>query len=270
MVTAGKLMGHSRSQKHQQALVFLKWTATDTRVPATRHAIATQASDVDVPRAEKFVWAMTSLWGNCSWRQFGSFCQAHNLSVMLADGRVCQDMSPRINGQIIVAVAESLWREDQESFKGAVAATLAQDERAQVLCIIARWVCWEGTKLVERQRLLGVIRDFGFGAESIRQGLERVLRFFCTKRKGRRDTQARWDELGSAQAGAQRDVIPRDPATGEPGDILDTTLWATLQRVTWGAVADGAKDEVNAFRIAAHDGLLPNLVAVDWDLSHNI
>ena len=114
----------------------------------------------------------------------------------------------------------------------------------------AKWVYWDKVKLLERNALLGIIRDFGVGAESVRQGMERVLKSFCTVHKGRRDKSSM--ELPGAE------------------DVLDGELFATLQRATWLVMADKAGDEQNAIAVAARDGLLPNLVGPNWDPAHCI
>ena len=166
----------------------------------------------------------------------------------LSTGAVVQDKSNTVNGQIIVSAAESLWREDQACFRKSIAATISQDERDQVMCLMCKFAYWQGERLKTKSVLLGVLRDFGFGAESIRNGLERALRTFCTMRRGKRSANASRD-TGAA-------------------DSLDEALFRHAQKIIWKASRDDAGDEVNSFRIAAHDGLLPNLQTASWDGSH--
>ena len=95
---------------------------------------------------------------------------------------------------------------------------------------------------------LNFLRDEGFGAETLRDGLERCLRKFCTIRKGRQSPE------GSRDHGSE--------------DRLDEKLYRKAQKTIWLSSRDGASNEANAFVKAAYDGLLPQLLMASWDGSH--
>jgi len=165
----------------------------------------------DVPRLDRFVAAATMLANGDSFASFTALVRAHELTSALPESG---DNGRALARKLVYALAEPLRKSNLDVLSTTIKASVALDERDQVLLVTAR--CLTPTGLWDI--LLGLDRDFGFGGEAVAAAVRKVLRRACTRRIGRRESM---------------------DSDESPSDMFDQAVFDHFRQNVVGAVADG-------------------------------
>ena len=234
---------------------------------------AAESSDVgavsgisgDVPRVDRFVQAVNAVAGAMSMSDFERTHDAADLTSGLVS---TADRSRKPFRQMLLALAAPLHENNRQVLCDTVAASIAVDERDQVLIVLAR--CLTKNRGVF-DILLGIERDYGTGPEATIKAIKAVLTRACTLRKGRRGKKTGVKEPPESDVGCLQDEESFD---GEL-DQFDEGLYKSFSECVTSAVADGCYTEQRAlFEMSPGQidtpgpPVFPNLKLISRDRSH--
>ena len=221
----------------------------------------TGATDT-VPRVDTFIVVLTTV------ARRGSLLDVSPYGRSLAVGSGLQqggDGSSKVAGQCITCLAHPLREKDQMMMRAATKASIALDERDQLLVVFSRMLVMLKGKPYVYECMLGMARDYGTGAETCVAAIKSIIRRACIIRKGRRP------------AGCVD-----DDAMGED-DVFDKTLYDHFRSIVRVAVADGGPTEQKALHLCApppgaatgppamvQSAVFPNLLYITRDRAHRM
>ena len=230
-----KLLGHTlafpRTARHVEA-------EAAGLIPAAAESDVGAVSGIsgDVPRVDRFVQAVNVVAGAMSMSDFERTHDAADLTSGLVS---TADRSRKSFRQMLLALAAPLHENNRQVLCDAVAASIAVDERDQVLIVLAR--CLTKNRGVF-DILLGIERDYGTGPEATIKAIKAVLTRACTLRKGRRGKKSSVKEPES-DVGCLQDE--EESFDGEL-DHFDEGLYKSFSACVTSAVADGCYTEQRA------------------------
>ena len=231
---------HCKSAFHIQAMAALRVVAIANLQPeATTEVDATGVSTScmeDVPRPEKFVWAVTNCHAAGSYRDFQQFCESAELTSLLASGRNKTDSGRNTCMQLITAWGAVLSDEHRSVLSKGQRLSFSFDERDQVLVNRVRIVVCNPV-VKAHEFVAGVIRDFGHSIDECADAAWESLKAMCVKFVGRRGP---------------------DGVTG-PQDAACSQLLERLQAITFAGSSDGAEVAIQGIQKLRTSGRLPNL-----------
>ena len=149
--------------------------------------------------------------------------------------------------------------------RAATNASIALDERDQLLVVFSRMLVMQKGKPYVYECMLGMARDYGTGAETCAAAIKSIIRRACIIRKGRRPARC-----------------VDDDAMGED-DVFDKTLYDHFRSIVRVAVADGGPTEQKALHLCApppgaatgppamvQSAVFPNLLYITRDRAHRM
>lgn len=214
-ITSFKLstfLRHQNSKGHLGSLAALAAQAQQVRGQMSDDVGAVSGISADVPRLDRFVLAADVVAGACTMEDFGRLLGAHDVGSALPE---TADRSRKVFRQILISLAEPLRQQNVEVLRHTRRASIALDERHQVMLVMCR--CLTPTGLWDI--MLGLDRDFGYGPRAVASAVRRILQRACTLRHGRRD-------ISNAEFTA-------------PTDEFDQQLFDNFRSKVVAAVADG-------------------------------
>ena len=238
MMQGQEIRRHCKSELHTQAMADLQRAATCLTEATTEvDAIGVSTSCTpDVPRPEKFVWAVTNCNAANSYRDFEQFSESAALSSCLPSGRIKSDSGKTVCRNLITAWGAVLSEEHRSVLSKGQRLSFSFDERDQVFVNRVRIVvCHPRVKAYEF--VAGVIRDFGHGIDECADATWESLEALCVKHVGRRGP---------------------DGVNG-PEDAVCSKLSTKLQAVTFAGSSDGAEVAIQGIQKLRTSGRLPNL-----------
>ena len=227
---------HCKSELHKHAMADL---ATGLQPAAITEVDAIGVSTscmADVPRPEKFVWAVTNCNSANSYRDFKQFSESADLSSCLPSGRIKTDSGKSVCRNFITAWGAVLSEEHRSLLSKGQRLSFSFDERDQVFVNRVRIVvCHPRVKAYEF--VAGVVRDFGHGINECADAAWTSLQALCIKHVGRRGP---------------------DGVNG-PNDAVCTQLSQKLKAITFAGASDGAEVAIQGIQKLRTSGRLPNL-----------
>lgn len=187
-----------------------------------------------VPRAERWVWAIRSAQRGSSMRDFAEWSKTVDLSSFLTSEGVCRDSSRHACVKMITCVDAVLQQERQRLLRRAVRLSFAIDERDQVFVIGARATVTK-PEVSASEFIVAVIRDFGFTAEENCEACLLCFKSLCTVRAGRRSA-----------------------APSQCEDYVDEELLAHIAKITFCGASDGCAVPIKAIQLL-RERFLPHL-----------
>jgi hypothetical protein len=166
--------------------------------------------------------------------------------------------------QCITSMAQPLREKGQMMMRAATKASVAFDERDQILLMFCRMLVMLKGKPYIYECMLGMARDYGTGAENCEAAIKSIVRRACIIRKGRRLARAVDDEAMGSE------------------DVFDKELYDHFRSIVRVAVADGGTTEQRAIyncgpsAVAAEPPALepctffPNLLYITRDRAHRM
>jgi hypothetical protein len=239
MMQGQEIRRHCKSELHTQAMADLQRAATRLQTEATTEVDAIGVSTSctpDVPRPEKFVWAVTNCNAANSYRDFEQFSESAALSSCLPSGRIKSDSGKTVCRNLITAWGAVLSDEHRSVLSKGQRLSFSFDERDQVFVNRVRIVvCHPRVKAYEF--VAGVVRDFGHGINECADAAWTSLQALCIKHVGRRGP---------------------DGVNG-PEDAVCSKLSQKLQAITFAGSSDGAEVAIQGIQKLRTSGRLPNL-----------
>jgi hypothetical protein len=190
-----------------------------------------------VPRADKFVWAVTVCHAAGSDEDYRRFCEAADLTSYLSSGYLLTDSGRSTRIKINTAWGAVLNDQHQAYLRKGVRLAFSIDERDQVFVNRVR-VTVLVPEVAAHEFVASVIRDYGHGIQECADAAWKSLESMCTWRVGTRSATCM--------------------TTGE-GDYIDQKLLKHVQDITFAGASDGAEVAVQGIQSLRLSARLPKL-----------
>ena len=233
------ILAHCKnSEFHKLAVAKLETTTTaDSRAADPLHGVALGGGGNLVPRPDRFIAAITSCTRASSAQAYTAECEKLDLNTSLPSTGVMRDSGHHARAKMIISTSAVMKKKDQAFLQNARRLAFSEDDRCQVKALRVRVVTAE-PRIVVKEYLGGLRRDWGFSAEESADATVEALKNMCYVQKGKRSTD-NWHK-------------------GED-DGINETLWNHVRNITFCGASDGARVALQGIYKLAKDGILPRL-----------
>ena len=186
MMCRTRFVHHARSPSHQEAHSRLQLSA-GVRDPTPSLGTGDVAGNVSltnglgaaVPRVEKWVLAGSILECHGSYEDFERQAESLRLgSNQISDK---SDSGRGTMDRLVTCAAQPLHEKDRAIMRSSIKASIALDDRDQILMIFARILCPTGLY----EFFVGLGRDYGHGPEQTADEIKRIIERAAEAPKGR-------------------------------------------------------------------------------------